>query len=158
VVGLLLRSAGFISVRRGTTGAAEALAPARQALQQGECVLVYPEGTITLDPDTWPMRGRPGAVKMALDAGVPLVPMAQWGAQTLLPRRSKFPRLLPRPRFEVRVGPAIDLSDLAAWPDQNAAARAGTERLMAKITELLADIRGETPPNEPFNQFTKGAK
>jgi len=153
VVGALLKGSGMIFVRRGTTQAASSLVEGQQALQSGECVLVYPEGTITKDPAGWPMRGRPGAVRLALDAGVPLVPMAQWGPQRLLPPKSKFPRLFPPTKVTILVGPALDLADLAGWEDRAAAAREGTDRLMAAITALEAQLRGEEPPAEPFDQF-----
>jgi len=153
VVGALLKGSGMISVKRGTAQAAAALEGGQRALQHGECVLVYPEGTITKDPEMWPMRGRPGAVRLALDAGVPLVPIAQWGPQRILAPTSKFPRLFPPTKVSILVGPALDLSDLATWEDRAAAASEGTERLMAAITALVAQLRGEAAPAEPFNQF-----
>ena len=155
VIGQLMKAAGFVPVKRGTAQAAASLSQAEDALAKGHCVLVYPEGTITGDPELWPMQGRPGAVRLALDAGVPLVPMAQWGPQRLLPPHSKFPRLFPPTKVSIVVGPALDLSDLATWEDRAAAARQGTERLMAAITQMLAELRHQTPPAEPFNQFAK---
>jgi 1-acyl-sn-glycerol-3-phosphate acyltransferase len=131
---------------------------ARKALAEGAVVLIYPEGTVTRDPDTWPMRGRPGAVKLALETGAPLVPVAQWGAQRMLPRGSKCPRILPRTKVSVVAGPAIDLSDLAVWEDRQAAIKAGTSRLMDVLTEMVAELRGQEPPEQPYNQFAKGAE
>jgi 1-acyl-sn-glycerol-3-phosphate acyltransferase len=158
VVGLAMRSMGMIPVLRGTASAGRALDGAKKALADGGLVLIYPEGTVTRDPAVWPMRGRPGAVRLALETGAPLVPVAQWGAQRLLPRGRKCPRLFPRTRVYVTAGPAIDLSDLAAWEDQAAAVRAGTERLMRTLTEMVGELRGETPPAEPYNQFAQGAR
>jgi len=155
VVGWLLKASGFVPVKRGTKQAGGSLRKAKRALEKGHCVLIYPEGTITKDPDGWPMCGRPGAARLALEAGVPLIPVAHWGAQKLLPPKSKFPRLFPPTRVSLVVGPAVGLSDLAGWEDRAAAARVGTERLMAAITALEAELRGETPPAEPFNQFAE---
>jgi hypothetical protein len=90
-----------------------------------------------------------------LDTGCPLIPVAQWGAQRILPYRSKRLRLCPPTPVEVQAGPAIDLSDLAAWPDRTAAARAGTERLMRVLTQMVGELRGEQPPAEPYNQFAR---
>ncbi|MDR2372765.1 MAG: 1-acyl-sn-glycerol-3-phosphate acyltransferase [Bifidobacteriaceae bacterium] len=157
VVGAAMRSMKMIPVHRGTASAGRSLAGAEAAIAEGGLVLVYPEGTVTRDPAGWPMRGRPGAVRLALDTGAPLIPVAQWGAQRLLPRGRKFPRVFPRTRVEVQAGPAIDLSDLAAWPDRGAAARVGTERLMRVLTEMVAQLRGQTPPAEPHNQFASKA-
>jgi 1-acyl-sn-glycerol-3-phosphate acyltransferase len=104
------------------------------------------------------MRGRPGAVKLALATGAPLIPVAQWGAQRILPYRTKKLRLFPPTKVAITVGPAIDLGDLADWPDHAAAAREGTERLMRRLTEMVGELRGETPPPEPYDQFAaKGA-
>ena len=47
----------------------------------GECVVVYPEGTITRDPRPWPMTGKSGAARIALETGCPVIPVGQWGAQ-----------------------------------------------------------------------------
>ncbi|MDR2113783.1 MAG: 1-acyl-sn-glycerol-3-phosphate acyltransferase [Bifidobacteriaceae bacterium] len=153
ILGAAMRGMGMIPVRRGTAQAAGALDGALKAIQQGGLVLVYPEGTVTRDPNLWPMRGRPGAVKMALEAGCPLIPVAQWGAQKILPYRTKKFRPFPPTRVFLQVGPAIDLNDLAKWADKDAAAREGTERLMRSITQMLGELRGLTPPAEPFNQF-----
>ncbi|MDR1798478.1 MAG: 1-acyl-sn-glycerol-3-phosphate acyltransferase [Bifidobacteriaceae bacterium] len=153
IVGPAMKSMGHVPVYRGTAKAAAALQGAHAALDKGEIILIYPEGTITKDPDYWPMLGRPGAVRLALDTGAPLVPVAQWGAQRLLPRHKKLPHLLPPTRITMTIGQPIDLSDLAARPDTSQAAREGTTRLMATITTMLAALRGGQPPAKPFDQF-----
>ena len=53
-------------------------------MRDGECVVVYPEGTLTRDPDLWPMTGKSGAARIALETGCPVIPVGQWGAQELL--------------------------------------------------------------------------
>jgi hypothetical protein len=58
----------------------------------------------------------------------------------------------------VVAGPAIDLSDLAAREDRDAAVREGTERHMRTLTEMVGELRGLTPPAEPYNQFAEGAR
>jgi 1-acyl-sn-glycerol-3-phosphate acyltransferase len=153
VIGAAMRGMRMIPVRRGTTRAASALVGGEEAIRRGGLVLVYPEGTVTRDPELWPMRGRPGAVKLALDTGCPLIPVAQWGAQRLLPYRTKRLRLFPPVKVSLRIGPAVDLSDLAELPDRTEAARLGTERVMRVLTEMVGELRGQTPPPEPFNQF-----
>ncbi|MDR1442780.1 MAG: 1-acyl-sn-glycerol-3-phosphate acyltransferase [Bifidobacteriaceae bacterium] len=153
LVGAAMRGMKMIPVKRGTASAGRALEGAEQALAEGGLVLIYPEGTVTRDPRLWPMRGRPGAVKLALDTGAPLVPVAQWGAQRLLPRGHKFPHVFPRTKVKVAAGPAIDLSDLAEWEDRNEAVRVGTERVMRTLTDMVGEMRGETPPDEPYDQF-----
>ncbi|MDR3069170.1 MAG: 1-acyl-sn-glycerol-3-phosphate acyltransferase, partial [Cellulomonas sp.] len=55
VLGRLLLGIGAIPVHRGTAAGARSLDAAAAALEQGECVLLFPEGTLTRDPDLWPM-------------------------------------------------------------------------------------------------------
>ena len=78
----------------------------------GECVVVYPEGTITRDPDLWPMAGKSGAARIALATGCPVIPIGQWGAQDLLAPYAKKPDLFPRKPVTMKVGDPVDLSDL----------------------------------------------
>ena len=147
VIGRILRNAGQIPVYRDTPEVAVAVREALSALERGECVVVYPEGTITRDPDLWPMAAKTGAVRLALLSGAPLYPMAQWGPQEVMRPYSKELRLLPRKTMHVRVGDPIDLSDLADRPIDAETLGIGGELLMNAITALLADIRHETPPS-----------
>ena len=64
-------------------------------------VVVYPEGTLTRDPDLWPMRGKTGAVRIALEHDIPIIPAAHWGTQALLPRYGKKLSLFPRKTIDV---------------------------------------------------------
>ena len=149
VFGAIIRNAGQIPVYRETADAASAIRDALAALGSGECVVVYPEGTITRDPDMWPMSAKTGAVRLALLSGTPLFPMLQWGSHEVMgPYRKEF-RILPRKTMHIRVGDPIDLSDLSvpgsAAPDADALARA-SDRLMDAITAMEAVIRREEPP------------
>lgn len=144
VIGRLLRMAEQIPVYRGTGAAQESLRAAIEAVEAGSIIAIYPEGTMTRDPAAWPMSGRDGAVRTAHAAGVPLVPVAQWGPQQIMwPYRREF-RLFPRKTMHVRVGPPIDLSGLGENPTQ-AQFHEATERLMDALTALQAQIRGEVP-------------
>ncbi|MDR1825124.1 MAG: 1-acyl-sn-glycerol-3-phosphate acyltransferase [Bifidobacteriaceae bacterium] len=156
IVGRAMKAMGHVPVYRGTAKAAGALQNAQVALDRGEVILIYPEGTITKDPDYWPMLGRPGAVRLALDTGAPLVPVAQWGPQRILGRHRKLPHLWPRTQVTMQIGPPLDLTDLSVRPDRGAAAKEGTIRLMAAITELVAGLRGEAAPARPYDQFQEG--
>ena len=113
----------------------------------GKCVAIYPEATVTRDPDLWPMTGKTGAARVALETGCPLIPVAQWGAQALLPYHSFVPRLFPRKPMQVLAGPPVDLDDLRGRPIDVTVLREATARIIADITALLAQLRvGETPP------------
>ena len=85
VLKYIVKDAGQIPVTRASEGAASAFDAAVEAVKQGECIGVYPEGTITKDPDGWPMRGKTGAARIALATGCPVIPVGQWGAQEILP-------------------------------------------------------------------------
>ncbi len=93
VLGAALRATGMVPVPRASTSANQSMKAAEQIARDGRGVIVYAEGTLTRDPDLWPMRGKTGAVRLALAADLPLIPMAQWGVQQILPRygKLKFP-------------------------------------------------------------------
>lgn len=156
VIKYLAKGAGQIPVSRLTEGAASAFEAAVEAVQQGECIGVYPEGTITKDPDGWPMRGKTGAARIALATGAPVIPIGQWGVQDLLPAYSL--RLHPFPPKTVRfkVGDPVDLTDLLDKPITNEVLHEATGRIMAAITALVEDLRGEKAPAERFDPKSVG--
>ena len=148
IMGPIITSAGQVRVYRETAEAADAVRDAVTAVERGECIVVYPEGTITRDPELWPMQGKTGAARIALATGRPLLPLAQWGAQEVMaPYRRQF-RLLPRKTMHVRIGRPIDLTDLTDRPLDADTLHIATNRLMDAMTDLLADIRHESPPKE----------
>jgi 1-acyl-sn-glycerol-3-phosphate acyltransferase len=112
---------------------------------------VYPEGTLTRDPDTWPMRGKTGAARMALEHGIPVIPMAQWGAQQILPRYSKKVSLFPRKTVTMKFGDPVDLSAYRGKPIDSGTLAAATNDIMQAITALLEDLRHEKAPAERWN-------
>ena len=118
-------------------------------------VVVYPEGTLTRDPDEWPMRGKTGAVRLALQYGIPLIPMAHWGVQKILPRYGGRLRFFPRSDVEMLVGPPVDLTPWAGRTDAAALSQA-TRALMDAIAALLGELRGETPPADRWNPAAHG--
>ena len=151
VIGPMMYKFGQLPVFRGRGDAGLVLKKAEEALRAGACVIVYPEGTASRDPDLWPMVGKTGAARLALTTGAPVVPVAQWGAQEVLPYGSKKPKLFPRKTVRMAAGPPVDLS---AYQGQRLAAstlRAATADIMADITALLATIRQETPPAVPWD-------
>lgn len=142
VVGWVMRNAGQIPVMRGTKDAAAAVEAAVQAAASGECVIVYPEGTITKDPDLWPMAAKTGAARIALTAGVPVIPMAHWGAQEVMrPYRKEF-KALPPKMMHVLIGPPVNLDDLRTEGEPDAETlHQATDRVMNAITALLREVR-----------------
>ncbi len=70
----------------------------RRRHQQGRMRRLLPRGTLTRDPDMWPMQGKTGAARVALLTKAPVIPVAQWGANEVMPpyAKEKKLRLFPR--------------------------------------------------------------
>ncbi len=125
-LGPFISSCGAFQVRRGQQDQ-EAVDTALRLCREGNIVVMFPEGTRRQKGlrKRREARWRTGAARIALQAGVPLIPAAVHGSGRLL----RFGRL------RVAFGDAIALDDLDALPTDEAA-RAATERLRAAITEL----------------------
>ena len=158
VVASLLRATRQIPVYRGeVTRDNDPLRSAVEAIgTDGRGVIVYPEGTLTRHPDLWPMRGKTGAVRLAIAAGVPLIPAAQWGTERVLPPYSKWLRPLPRTTIVVRFGEPLDLSAYAGKTLDGATLMKATNELMDAITALVADLRHEAPPGGHWDPADHG--
>lgn len=151
VLGPLMRWLGQLPVYRGQADAALVLRDAEQGIRNGACVIFYPEATVTRDPDLWPMAARTGAARLALSTGAPVIPVAHWGAQDVLPYGSFRPHVLPRRTVRILAGPPVDLSAFAGQPLTSQTLRAATAVIMADITRLLGELRGAEPPAEPYH-------
>jgi 1-acyl-sn-glycerol-3-phosphate acyltransferase len=150
-LGSVMRGTGQLPVYRGQSDAALVLRDVEEGLRQGAGVIFYPEATATRDPDLWPMVAKTGAARTALATGVPVIPIAQWGPQRILPYGSFRPHLLPRTTVQIVAGPPVDLSAFEGKPLTTQVLREATAAIMKDITDLLAGIRGETPPAEPYH-------
>lgn len=147
VLGSALRGLKQVPVARSDRRAAqESLQVAQEVMDSGGAIIIYPEGTLTRDPDLWPMRAKTGAARLALSTGAPLIPITHWGVQDFFPPYAKAPRPLPRKRYVLQVGDPIDLSDLRDKPLGRAVLNASTERVEQALTDELAQLRGQTPP------------
>jgi 1-acyl-sn-glycerol-3-phosphate acyltransferase len=124
-------------------------------------VQFYPEGTLTRDPDVWPMTGKSGAARVALMTGAPVIPVAHWGAHEIMPPYGMGGKgkvnLFPRHKVVVSAGPPVDLSKYQGQEITAQVLRDATEDIMTAITEVLAGIRGEQPPAERYD-MRKAAK
>ncbi|MEV7550637.1 lysophospholipid acyltransferase family protein [Amycolatopsis sp. NPDC089917] len=145
VVGSVMRSGGHIPVYRGAATASDAYRDAVSAVREGECVVIFPEATFSDHPDGWPMRGKTGIARIALETGVPVIPLANWGTHHLLPSGAALPRAFPRKTVNLTAGPPVDLADLMELPLSREVLEAATERIMAAVTDLLIEIRGSRP-------------
>ena len=158
LVGAVLRSMGQIPVFRLTRDAALAFRAAVEAVRSGKIVIVYPEGTLTRQPDLWPMSGKTGAARIALTADVPVIPVAQWGAQELLYPYAPRPSLWPRKTVRARAGAPVDLDDLRGRALTPEVLDEATDRIMDAITALLEELRGERAPEDRFDPRTAGVR
>ena len=126
----LLDAGGAFPVRRGQADA-EAIETAVRLAREGHVVAMFPEGTRRRKGlrKKWEARPRTGAARIALEAGVPLVPAATKGTDNLA-------RLGP---IRVAYGEPVELDDLRGLELRDAASQA-TERLMVRIAELEASL------------------
>lgn len=148
LVGPIMRGADQIPVRRGQKDASAALDNAVKALHDGEAVMIYPEGTITRDPDLWPMQAKTGVARLAMLSGAPILPIAQWGAQEILGYHGRL-HLLPRKTVHVHACEPIYPTRLAPGEQPTRSAlHALTDDVMRRIRAELAEIRGEPAPAE----------
>jgi 1-acyl-sn-glycerol-3-phosphate acyltransferase len=126
------------------------------AVRAGKGVAIYPEGTLTRDPDLWPMRGKTGAARVALETQCPVIPVATWGAHEVLAPYSKRLRLLPRTTMKVRAGAPVALDDLYGREITTEVLLEATARIMAAITAELEVLRGEKAPVVRFDPRSHG--
>ena len=146
VFGRVLSGLQQIRVVRDQRAAQKALDEARKVLDDGGAIIIYPEGTLTRDPQLWPMRAKTGAARLALSTGVPVVPITHWGVQGLMAPYAKMLRVLPRPRYRLTVGDVVDLDDLRTGPVTRRALAEATERIEEALTRGVAALRDEEPP------------
>jgi 1-acyl-sn-glycerol-3-phosphate acyltransferase len=159
VAGAAMRAMGHIPVRRGTVDARQALAAAVEALRNGGLIVLHPEGTVTRDPEGWPMAGKTGAARLWLLApDTPIVPVAQWGVQHQIDLYRKKVRLVPRPRHVLSVGDPIDLSAYAGRSPDAATLREVTEVIMRRLRKDVAELRGLSEPTGALYRWVRPAK
>jgi 1-acyl-sn-glycerol-3-phosphate acyltransferase len=146
VFGRILVGCGQIPVYRNSAEAQQSLSAGTQALNDGKALIIYPEGTITRDPDGWPMQSRTGVARLALTTDVPVIPLVHWGTREVYDHYNKRFRPLPRTTLTVRAGEPVDLSAYRGRPIDSALLREVTDLIMSQVRELLADVRGEPAP------------
>lgn len=146
-LGWLMRFSGQIPVERDASAQlGQPLQAAKLLTDRNQGVIVYPEGTLTKDPDLWPMRGKSGAVRMALEQNIPLYPAAHWGTQHWMGRYAKKIRFFPRTTIDAVVGEPFDLSEYQGKTLTRELLQEATDKLMQEIARLAGSLRGDTPP------------
>jgi 1-acyl-sn-glycerol-3-phosphate acyltransferase len=160
VLGWALRATGMVPVARSSSAAAarQTIDASEELVRHGRGVIVYPEGSLTREPDLWPMRGKTGAARLALAGDIPVIPIAHWGDQKILPRYGKLSLWPLRRRVRVLVGEPVDLSEFRGRQAQPAVLVAATDVVMADIAGLLSQLRNEPAPAERWNPSAHGQK
>jgi 1-acyl-sn-glycerol-3-phosphate acyltransferase len=132
------RAAGQIPMRReGGSASERALATARQVLEEGGILGIYPEGTRS--PDGRLYRGHTGVARLALGCGVTVVPVGIVGTTDVQPRGSNF--LHPFRRVAIRFGPPLDVARFAGTSATDPLAlRTVTDELMFEIRRLSGQV------------------
>jgi 1-acyl-sn-glycerol-3-phosphate acyltransferase len=157
-VGPAMHAMGHIPVKRGTADARQSLAAAVAALRAGKVIVLHPEGTVTRDPDGWPMAAKSGAARLAtLVPDVPVIPIAQWGVQEQFDLYKKKVKLIPRPRHVLSVGEPIDLS---AFDDREITVRVLheiTDIIMRRLRDDVAELRGVPAPTGKLFRWTRNS-
>ena len=115
---------------------------------------MYPEGTLTRDPDGWPMVAKTGLARLAIITKTPVVPVAQWGSQIVMPTYEKKIKFFPRTKIKVLAGKALDLSQWYGKENDPDALREATAFVMRELTNLLEELRGEKRPEAIFDPHT----
>jgi 1-acyl-sn-glycerol-3-phosphate acyltransferase len=156
VIGAILRAAGQIPVYRSGHRNDTPLKAAHAYLEAGHTIAIFPEGTLTRSPELWPMRGKSGAIRLALETGVPVYPVGQWGSEKILPQYgSKF-----RPGFwksvNMIIGDEIDLSNYRKRQLNPDELNQATKVVMHAITQLVEELRGEKAPLELWDPAKAG--
>lgn len=154
IIGKICLAAGQIPVERETDDAKKAVDHAKILLEKGHLLGVYPEGTLTRDENLWPMLAKTGCARLALATDTPVIPIAQWGSQKILPRYTNRINIFPRKTIEIRAGKPVDLSPWKGKHEDPQALIEATAAIMAALTVMLEEMRGEKRPPLIFDPHT----
>lgn len=156
LVGSILLSVEQVPVYRGGHTNREPMDAANAMLQAGRVISIFPEGTLTREPDGWPMRGKVGALKLAIENDVPFIPMGQWGTEQVLATYSK--KLRPKPWHTVRmiIGEPLKLDAYRGRKLTNAEYTEITEMAMRAITQQVEKLRGAKAPAKLYDPREHG--
>ncbi len=151
ILGPIITAAEQIPVDRESKDATRALDFAVAALRAGHMIGIYPEGTLTRDENLWPMVAKTGIARLAIITKNPVIPVAAWGPQKVLPRYGKIPHLWPRTKMTYWAGESIDLSRWYGREGDPDALNEATALIMKVLTTMLEELRAESAPLIPFD-------
>jgi 1-acyl-sn-glycerol-3-phosphate acyltransferase len=126
------KSVGQLPVdRSGGRASQAALETGKRVLSQGKLLGIYPEGTRS--PDGRLYRGKTGVARMALEAGVVVIPVAMINTFEIQPPGKALPRLMP---VGVKIGKPLDFSRYAGMEGDRFVLRSMTDEIMYEIMTL----------------------
>ncbi len=133
----LMRQWGQVPVYRSTrAGSYSAIRAAIDLLKRGEAVVVFPEGTRSVDGRFHPEKVHTGAAVIALQAEAPVIPAAVVGSFQALPKGSRFPRPYP---VRVIYGSPLDMSEFYRKENSPDLPKILTEKIIQRILALLPE-------------------
>jgi 1-acyl-sn-glycerol-3-phosphate acyltransferase len=139
----ILQGTRQIPVKRGS-GDRGPVEFATDALRAGELVLVYPEGTVTTNPDFSPMGGKTGIARLTLATRMPVIPLAVWGSAPVWQRGGRRNLKFGRPIF-VKAGPPLDFSQYEDRAEDPDVIHTVPDEVMAQLSVLVEDLRARYP-------------
>ncbi|MEO9327576.1 lysophospholipid acyltransferase family protein [Gordonia aurantiaca] len=145
---------GQIPIDRSGAAAAEgAFIAARRQLRKGKLMGMYPEGTRS--PDGRLYKGKTGLARLAMDTGVPVIPVAMIGTEKFNPPGT----ILPRPcKVTVRIGKPLNFARYEGMQGNRYIERAVTDEIMYELMQLsgqqyvdvyAATLKNKKPEVEP---------
>jgi 1-acyl-sn-glycerol-3-phosphate acyltransferase len=145
------KAAGQISCEReGGSKSEQSLQIALDVLKSGNLLGIYPEGTRS--PDGRLYRGRTGVARLALAAGVPVIPVGLVGTESVMPKEAKLPKFSGK--VQVRFGKPLDFSRFADKERDRFVLRSITDEIMYEIMQLsgqqYVDEYASKTPSEPL--------
>ena len=149
---IVLSGCRQIPVERGS-GDFAPMRAAEEAIRRGECVVIYPEGTITTNLDLTPMRGKTGVARLTLATGAPVYPSALWGAQWLIGKGRKQ-KYFGHRLIMYKVGDPMTFPELAGTENDPAALREVTDRVMAEVDRLVRELHKVHPDGGAVPELT----
>lgn len=152
------KAVGQISCEReGGSKSQQSLEIALEVLGDGKLLGIYPEGTRS--PDGYLYRGRTGVARLALKAGVPVIPVGLVGTDVVMPKEAKLPRLTGRVPVTVQFGKPLDFSRFAGREADRIALRSVTDEIMFEVMQLSGqqyrDEYASRTPAEPLPEAVR---
>ena len=150
IVGPVLLACGQIPVFRSGRNNADPMQSAYDVLNAGHTIGIFPEGTLTREPNQWPMRARTGAIRLSLETGVPIIPVGQWGTEAVMDTYSS--KIRPKPWHKVRIVIGKPIS-MDPYKDKKMSTEDLVElsdQVMVEITKIVEELRGEKAPAKRF--------